>query len=314
MRTMAANMLPAVLTIFISVLIHAPALIVEAQTSIGGAGFQQDLTARNEVALPQQKPLVSTEVIMVDDISKSDDSAISMLSISEGGRISHCSSSGSSYLTLPNANGLMHIVAQAPQLGKLNATENEVTIRYASHSSIANVFPTTAVLFANETMTTDSTEFRLYTLQLLDLVSFPDNTALTYRVVIKNATSHRNVNGTVASAVIMDEILPSSSQSAPTIMFPSGSLMIDLIDADDETIDADRRRYTLANMAKSGMLEYQANKLAASPDGQINAQGLLSLWVLGPLSIPLYPFFFACCSASLLIWYTIQPFVFCCII
>jgi len=256
--------------------------------------------------------------VLLKDITSSDDNALAMLSVPSGGRISRCPSSGTTYLTLKNTTNIMNIVARTSQFADTVATSpipaSDISIQYAPHDVIANVFPTTAVLFTNESATADENRIRLYTLSLLDLVSLPEDESVTYRVEVVNVTAYGSKNGT-ATAPMIEPMFLSKYEGGGPVKFPSGSLMIDLVDVNDPGLSAERKRYTLAHMSQSGELDYQAKKLAAADgtEGLVKAQGGLTLWLLGPFSIPLYPGFIACCAASSLIWYTIQPFVFCCI-
>jgi len=179
------------------------------------------------------------------------------------------------------------------------------------HKTIENVFPTTAILFSNESATMNTTHFRLFEMTLTDLVSRPEAEPLIYKVDLKNI--FETIGTKTTEHMSVDRIFG----DARHMSFTMGTLMMDLIDNDDDTVAFDRRKYTLAHMADSGELMYYADKYArqAAAGGElVGAQGVLTLWILGPFSIPLYPAFIACCAASSLIWYTIQPFVFCCII
>lgn len=265
------------------------------------------------LAIPQR---LEPPVTILSEITKQDENSIAMLSLPDGGRMSRCRSSGSVYLHLPNSGQRMNVVAQSPPY---NITRPEdLTIKFAGHNALASVFPTTAILFTNESCTRNETNFRLFTLTMLDLVTEPEDEHLIYKVEIRNATRTLNLE---TEQVAVDELFYTRgaddvmSQSA--VSFPTGTMMMDLIDIHDGSIDEERKQYTLAHMADTGELTYNADRFARSvADGgdYVTAQGVLTLWLLGPFSIPLYPAFIVCCAFSLLIWYTIQPFLFCCII
>jgi len=250
--------------------------------------------------------------IRLEELSNTDDNAMAMLSVPTGGRISRCPSSGTTYLTLKNTGHIDNIVAQTSQFGAPSTPvpASDVTVRYAPHDVIAKVFPTTAVLFTNESDTDEAVSFRLYTLSLLDLVSQPEDESVTYRVDISNVTAYGSKGTTTTPIEPM--FSPTYNSPHPPVTFPSGSLMMDLLDVNDPALSVERKRYSLAHMSQSGELDYQAKKLTEDADARIKAQGVATLWLLGPLSIPLYPGFIACCAASSLIFYTIQPYVFCC--
>merc|ERR1712083_297311 len=61
------------------------------------------------------------------------------------------------------------------------------------------------------------------------------------------------------------------------ITFPTGTMMIDLIDVDDATVADERKSFTLAHMSKSGELAYNADKYAVKAmggeDTLVGAQG-----------------------------------------
>lgn len=176
--------------------------------------------------------------------------------------------------------------------------------------TVANVFPATAVLFANHSNCADAVSFRLYTVKLHDLISELEDPDLMYKMEV---TSVLETVGNQTYSVPVEYLF----ENGP-VTFPAGTMMIDLIDIDDERVTDERKQYTLEHMSKSGELAYNADKYAVKAmggeDALVGAQGVLTLWILGPFSIPLYPPFIVCCAFSLLIFYTIQPFVFCCII
>jgi len=285
--------------------------VLEPTTYVTVPATQSDTSTA--LAVPQR---LEPPVTILSEITKQDENSIAMLSIPDGGRMSWCRSSGSVYLHLPNSGQRMNVVAPSPPY---NITRPEdLTIKFAGHNAVESVFPTTAILFTNESCTRNETHFRLFTLTMLDLVTEPEDEHLIYKVQIRNVsrtlkeeTEEMSVDDLFYSRGA-DDVMRRSSVS-----FPTGTMMMDLIDIYDTSIDEDRKQYTLAHMAESGELTYNADRFARSVGeggDYVTAQGVLTLWLLGPFSIPLYPAFIVCCAFSLLIWYTIQPFLFCCII
>lgn len=253
---------------------------------------------------------IEPTIEILETITKSDENSLAMLSLPEGGQLMQCPSSRTTYLKLPGSASRMNIVAESPPYN-LSSIE-DVTIKYANHSTLENIFPTFAVLFANMSTNANETNFRLHELVLLDLVSGWDENddSAFYRVEILNVTQ---TVGDGPTTTIRPMDMFSSGRSAN---FPSGTLMMDLIDHTDKNVKAERVQYTLARMSETGELAYNAERFAKQSVGGdfVGAQGVMTLWLLGPFSIPLYPAFITCCAASSLIWYLIQPFVFCCII
>lgn len=251
--------------------------------------------------------------VHLDDIHKQDANTMGLLSIPDGGTMGRCKSTGSVYLTLPNSRDNLNVIFKDPRDAPKSAAD--AIIQVAKHEVLDNVFPAVGLIFANMSDTADETKFRIYALNLLDVISQSDQSAwgiddksTVYRVEVTNVTE---TVGNVTSEWTPDEVF-----SAGRVSFPSGTLMYDLIDYDDDTIDEERRQYTIAHLINNRQLVHNSNRFAAMMNGadRVGAQGVMTLWLLGPLSIPLYPIFIACCSVAIWFWYTIQPFLFCCVI
>lgn len=124
--------------------------------------------------------------------------------------------------------------------------------------------------------------------------------------------------------------------------FDAGSLLIDLLPSEEKVAEhklvAQMLRESNSSQAAmmsgtglpstrggflhhtfaTGELAYNVQtfvKAGASPGKYIKAQGVATLWVLGPISIPMYPFFIAACTASLIVCpICIQPNLFFCVV
>lgn len=261
---------------------------------------------------------VEPQSVILDELSKADDNTIGLLSIPAGGRISRCTS-GASYLYLPNAAASMNAIFQDPT--KAPTSMEDYTLQYAPHDVIDTVLPTTAILFANMSEYANATHFRVYALELLDVVTSQhsddvkmDSPHVLYRMNVMSVTETIGADST--TEIPIEKILEDK-----TVGFAEGTMLMDLIDVDDEMISSDTRNNSLATMIATGQLahnsERYAQQLAVESGDQnalVRAQGVLTLWLLGPFSIPLYPAFIACCAVTIWIWFLIQPFMFCCII
>merc|ERR1719277_564979 len=197
---------------------------------------------------------------------------------------------------------------------------DDYTLQYAPHDVIDTVLPTTAILFANMSDHANATNFRVYALELLDVVTSHGGDAKTdsphvlYRMDVISVTE---TIGTESTEEISIEKLLENNM----VDFAEGTMLMDLIDVDDDMIDAVKRNNSLATMVRTGQLVHNSERFArqlayesGNQNALVRAQGVLTLWLLGPLSIPLYPAFIACCAVTIWIWYLIQPFLFCCII
>lgn len=212
---------------------------------------------------------LNSSVIVLDAVTKTDENAIAMMTIPEGGRMSHCVGSGAIYLRMTGVDN-MFAVAESPPYDMSSPTR----IKFASHDTLSNIFPTVAVLFANQSSTGCDTSFRLYTVNLLDLVAEPQDGAAMYRMEILNVTE---TIGTEPTYAVPLDMIFSDSRS---ITFPSGTMMMDLIDVDDVNVDEERKKYTIAHMSRSGELAYNADKLTRRVNGEelVGAQGVTSNW------------------------------------
>lgn len=267
--------------------------------------------------VPAVAKMMEPQSVVLDKLSKADDNTIGLLSIPAGGRISRCTS-GASYLHLPNAAASMNAIFKDPT--KAPTSMDDYTLQYAPHDVIDTVLPTTAILFANMSDHANATNFRVYALELLDVVTSHGGDAKTdsphvlYRMDVISVTE---TIGTESTEEISIEKLLENNM----VDFAEGTMLMDLIDVDDDMIDAVKRNNSLATMVRTGQLVHNSERFArqlayesGNQNALVRAQGVLTLWLLGPLSIPLYPAFIACCAVTIWIWYLIQPFLFCCII
>jgi len=184
-------------------------------------------------------------------------------------------------------------------------------------------FPKFAVLYVNRSIPNEENEtapshftiFALNVKQVLNSYAIGDNrtsdVAVVYLVeiidVINPSSSSTRRTGEVGNKGIPSEV-----------QFDVASLFIDLSDEDKPT-HISEYSYTplsLRHIYRTGELAYNTRNFGrfGSP-GEVSAQGVLTLWMLGPFSIPLYPAFIACCTASLIFCpICIQPNLFCCVI
>jgi len=221
------------------------------------------------VDLPQDEQPTNTldpEILVLEDLGESGEYAIAMAAIAEGGRLSMCRSSGTTYMKLRGAD-TMNAIARYDDMLR----SDDAAIPFAAHETVAKVFPTTAVLFANHSNCADIS-FRLYTLKLHDLISEREDPDLMYRMELMSVLER--IGNTTR-----DVPLESLFVNGP-VMFPTGTMMIDLVDVDDATVADERKEYTLAHMSKSGELAYNADKYAVKAMGGedtfVGAQGVFN--------------------------------------
>jgi len=209
------------------------------------------------------------EILVLDDLGKSDEYAIAMTSIAEGGRISQCRSSGATYMKLQGADN-MNAIARSPLSNDVISSEDEFEVAtvFANHETVANVFPTTAVVFANHSTSEDMVSFRLYTVKLQDLVSELEDPDLLYKMELMSVFE---TIGNTTSDVPLEGLFVKGP-----LTFPVGTMMIDLIDIDDANVPDERKQYTLGYMSKSGELAYNAEKYAVmTMDGEDTLVGAM---------------------------------------
>lgn len=247
------------------VMLLTAALFLVCAVELHGADARRSTLDTSTVQLGDLDP----EILVLDDLSQSDKYAIAMTSIAEGGRLSQCRSSGTTYMKLRGADNMNAIARTSPlSINDVGSPEDDAMV-FANHETVANVFPTTAVVFANHSTGADVVSFRLYTVKLQDLISELEDPDLLYRMELMRVLE---TIGNTTSDVPLESLFVNGP-----LTFPTGTMMIDLIDVDDANVADERKQYTLGQMSKSGELAYNADKYAVmamgGEDTFVGAQG-----------------------------------------